>query len=107
VKLEVNGQTLDAVHERFAPRETGRSAVRLRARLTPQVVHAQRGLTRIAVTVPETKRSLAHVRVEESFDTFTQDTRQVGLAVQSVRVERTPARVAPALSVAHRCSIRL
>ena len=65
VGLEVNGRTLDAVHERFAPRETGQAGVRLRARLTPDVVHAQRGLTRIAVTVPETKPALAHVRVEE------------------------------------------
>ena len=79
VGLVVNGQPIPAVHERFAPERPGSVSIRLQARLTPEVVAAQPGYTRIELTVPQTKRALSHVRVLESFDTYHQDMREACL----------------------------
>lgn len=99
IGIEVNGRPVDTVHERFAPRQAASVAITMRARLTPDIVAAQRGVTRITIVSPGTKQSLSHVLIKESFDTVHKDMRAVGLAVQSVRIERIAACVAPTLSV--------
>ena len=99
VGLEVNGKPVRAVHERFTTPEPGMVSIRLQARLTPDIVSAQDGLTSIAISVPETKRALSHVRVLESVDTYNQDMRQVGLAVHRVQIAQVEARVLPALTL--------
>ncbi len=99
VGLEVNGKPVHSVHERFTPSEPGMVSIRLHARLAPDIVSAQNGLTSITISVPETKRALRHVRVLESFDTYNQDMRQVGLAVCRIQIAQVAVRVAPALGL--------
>jgi hypothetical protein len=98
VRLEINGCEIPVVHERLASQRDTVGLI-LRARITPAIVAAGAGVTRLTLTVPETKQILAHVRRLESFDTYNNDMRMLGVAVHRVRIRPAAPQVAPVLSL--------
>lgn len=98
--VEINGEPVTPVKERIMLPASGGVTLRLRASITPATVARQDGLTRVTVRVPEALRAMAHIIVEESFDTRNPDDRAVGVALQRLTVsqdDRPFAAVAPIL----------
>ncbi|MEQ1868512.1 MAG: hypothetical protein ABL961_00620 [Vicinamibacterales bacterium] len=98
VAITINGQPVPAVHERSAPAEPGSACIRIRARVPSSAIGVQKGLTRIGLTA-RTEQSLTHARVEESFDTFHNDMRMVGLALHRVQLKAVAALPRPVLAL--------
>jgi hypothetical protein len=88
--LEVNGQPVPAAQERVAAPAPGAPSLRLRARLTPDLVATRDGMIRLTFRVPETKPAHRHIMVLETFDTYNPDERHKGLAVHRVKIEPRP-----------------
>ncbi len=99
VEIDVNGHSVPAVHERFSPTRRDAASLTLTARVPAHVVASQEGLTRISIRVPGTRQALAHIVREDSFDTFSNDTRHVGLAVTRVTMALMNATTRPTLSL--------
>jgi hypothetical protein len=80
--IEVNGVALPVVRHHAPPAVERGASLKLMATLTPKVVSRQQHVTRVIVEVPETLQHLKDDVVCESFDTYHNDLRFVGLAVQ-------------------------
>ena len=88
--LEVNGVPAPATLERIDGHEPGAPSLRLRARLTPDLVAQQDRITRLTFRVPEAKPVHRHIMMLETFDTYNPDERHKGLAVHRVHIEPAP-----------------
>ena len=99
VCLEVNGQPVPALRERWGPRIPDAPNLRLRVLLTPDVVARQDRRTHVAITVPETRQALMRSLRTESFDTVNRDMRLVGVAVTGVEIREAVAASAQRLTL--------
>jgi hypothetical protein len=92
LSLEVNGVSIPIVRERSFPHTPGTPSLVMHARLSPEVVARQEGLTRVVFHTGPTTQALTHVQVRESFDTVNRDERHVGIALHRVRIEPVAGR---------------
>ena len=86
--IEVNGAALPVVRHHAPPAVERGASLKLMATLTPKAVSRQQHVTRVIVEVPETLQHLKDDVVCESFDTYHNDLRFVGLAVQRLTIHQ-------------------